>query len=105
VRTEAHDYEAGIIRLSIDQNEVGPKVAIPMITPLAGKCMIEVAMWQQLVGGKEFDNLHEEAVEPPPVPAGLLPPIDALAPFGVNRDASPPPNRRVLLITKVVRPT
>ena len=47
--TQADEIEARIVRLAINQNEIGPDMAVAVIIPLAGKCMVEISPWQRLV--------------------------------------------------------
>jgi hypothetical protein len=42
VRAEADKLKTGCVRLAVDQDEVGPDVAIAMIAPLAAERVIEI---------------------------------------------------------------
>jgi hypothetical protein len=51
MRAEAHEFEGRGVWLAINQNEVGPDMAVAMIVPLAGKPMIEIApRWRHVCG-------------------------------------------------------
>ena len=43
VRAEAHEIEMPGVGLAVDQNHVGPDVAVPMVLPLTGKRMVAMA--------------------------------------------------------------
>jgi hypothetical protein len=75
--SEPHEFEALCVRLSIDQNEIRPDVAIAKIFPLAGKHVIEVAPRQPLVVREEPHRFGKVSVEAAPIPTGFLSPIIA----------------------------
>ena len=43
MRAEPDKLKARVVRLAVDQDEVGPDVAITVIAPLAAQRMIEIA--------------------------------------------------------------
>ena len=43
MRAQPDKFEARVVRLAVDQDEVGPDVAIAVIAPLAAKRVIEIA--------------------------------------------------------------
>ncbi len=45
MRSEAHQFEADIVRLAADENGVGPDVAVTVVAPFAGQWMIEISVW------------------------------------------------------------
>ena len=45
VGTEAHKLEARVIRLAVDENEIGPDVAVAMIAPIAGQRVVDIPAW------------------------------------------------------------
>jgi hypothetical protein len=50
---EAHQLQGRGIRLSVNQHEVGPEVAIPVILPVAGQRVIAIPVWQPGIGCKQ----------------------------------------------------
>ena len=52
VGAESDKFETGRVRFAVDENEIGPNVAIAVIVPFAGQRVIEVATRQRLVGGR-----------------------------------------------------
>jgi len=42
VRAEPNKLEAGVVRLSINEDQIGPDVAVAVIAPLAAERMIEI---------------------------------------------------------------
>lgn len=73
--TEAYKLKIRVVRLALNENEVGPDVAVAMITPLARQRMIEGATGQGPVRGEHVHDLHQQAVELLAVPSRLLAPI------------------------------
>jgi hypothetical protein len=71
VRAEAHQIEVFVVRLAVNENEIGPDVAIAMIVPLAGQRMIDIAARQWRVGGKKVDDFHQQGIELLAEPAGF----------------------------------
>ena len=69
VRPKAHEFEAVIIRLAVDENEIRFDMAVAMIAPFAGKCVIEVPARQRRVGGEQVDDLHQPGIQIFAVPA------------------------------------
>ena len=53
MRAKAHQFEALVIRLAVDQNEIGPDVAVAVIVPFAGQWVIEIPARQRRVGGEQ----------------------------------------------------
>ncbi len=49
VRAEADKLKARLVRLAVNEDEVGPDVAIAVIAPLAAELVIEIPPWQRLV--------------------------------------------------------
>jgi len=48
----------------MDEHQVGPDVAIPVISPLARQRMIEGAARQRLIRGRKVQQLHQTGVQP-----------------------------------------
>ena len=49
VRAEADKLKARLVRLAVNEDEVGPDVAIAVIAPLATELVIEIPPGQRLV--------------------------------------------------------
>src|SRR5207237_9109802 len=78
VRTEAHQFQIFVVRLSVDENEVRPDVAVAVILPLATKPVIEIPARQWRIGREHGQRVHQEGIELLAVPAGLLASVIAL---------------------------
>ena len=60
VRAEPDKLKACIVRLAVDQDEVGPDVAIAVIAPLAAERMIEIAARQRLILRQHADRFEQQ---------------------------------------------
>ena len=69
MRAEADKLKAGLVRLAVDQNEVGLDVAVAVIVPFAGERVIEIPPGQRLVLRQQRDGFQEIAVEALAVPS------------------------------------
>ena len=58
MRAEAHEFEAVVIRLAVDENEIRPDVAVAVIAPFAGQWVIEIPARQRRVGGEQVNHIH-----------------------------------------------
>ena len=45
MRAKAHPFEACVIRLAVDRNEIRPDVAVAVVVPFAGQWVIEIPPW------------------------------------------------------------
>jgi hypothetical protein len=52
--SKAHEFEAVIVRLAVNENKIKHYVAVAVIAPFAGERTIEIPAWQRCVG----PNLH-----------------------------------------------
>lgn len=52
----------GIGRL-IDQDKVGPDMAITAVLPFSRQCMVSVTLFQRLIVGQGYQNGHQIDVE------------------------------------------
>jgi len=59
MRAKAYKFEALVIRLAVDQNEIRPDVAVAVIVPFAGQWVIEIPAWQWRVVGEQVHDLHQ----------------------------------------------
>jgi hypothetical protein len=71
MRAKAHKFEAVVIRLAVDENEIRPDVAVAVIAPFAGQWVIEIPVRQRRVGGEQVDYFHQYGVQLLAVPAGF----------------------------------
>jgi len=49
---ESHELEHIVVLLAIDENEIGFDVAVTVVCPLAGECVIPERDWQIFVGAE-----------------------------------------------------
>lgn len=54
MRAKAHEFEAVVIRLAVDENEIRSDVAVAMIAPFAGQQVIEIPAWQRRVAASRL---------------------------------------------------
>jgi hypothetical protein len=59
MRTETHELEIMVVWFPINQNEIGPDVAIAVITPLAREQVSEIATRQQCIRSQHIDGFHQ----------------------------------------------
>lgn len=52
VRTQTHQIKLLVVRLAVDQHQIGLDVTVSVILPLPGQTMVAIALWQRLIGGK-----------------------------------------------------
>jgi len=72
MRAKAHEFEAVVIRLAVDENEIRSDVAVAVIAPFAGQWVIEIATRQRRVGGEQVDNPHQQGVQLLAMPPGFF---------------------------------
>lgn len=72
VRSEAHEFERLGIRLAVDENEIGPDVAVPVIGPFTGQPVVEVAPGKGVVVGEQVHHRHQRGVEALAMPPRFL---------------------------------
>src|SRR5438270_8145310 len=63
VGAEPHQFEMIGVRLPVDQDQVGPDVAVPAIIPFAAERMIADTGWQNGVGCEQPHHRHQVIVE------------------------------------------
>src|ERR1700693_431288 len=83
VRAEADKVQARLVRLAVDQDEVGPDVAIAVIAPLAAERVIEIPPRQRLVLFPHRHGLPARGIEVLGAPPRLLPLVVAPEAAGV----------------------
>ncbi len=54
MRAQAHKFEALVIRLAVDQNEIRPEVAVAVIVPFAGQGVIEIPVGSGASAASKF---------------------------------------------------
>jgi len=52
--SQAHEFEAVVIRLAVDENKIRSDVAVAVIAPFAGQWVIEIVARQRRVGGSRL---------------------------------------------------
>src|SRR5260370_34840066 len=62
VRSEPDQFESTVVRLTIDEHQVGLDVTVAVILPLPGQRVIEIPMRQDFVRRNQVDGLHQEAI-------------------------------------------
>ncbi len=77
MRAEPDKLKGRIIRLAVDQNEVGSDVAVAVIAPLAAERMIEIPSRQWLVLRQDGDGFEKQDIEALGLPSGFLAPVIA----------------------------
>ena len=77
LRAEPDKLKTRIVRLSVDQDEVGADVAVAVIAPLATERVIEIAARQRLVLRQHGDGFEQGGIEALAVPSGFLAPVVA----------------------------
>jgi hypothetical protein len=50
MRAKAHEFEAVVIRLAVDENKIRSDVAVAVIAPFAGQWVIEIAACRRRAG-------------------------------------------------------
>jgi hypothetical protein len=68
---EAKKAKRCIVRLAVDQHEVGPEVAVAAVLPLADESMVAEPLRQWLVSGQQGERIGEHAMERRPERTGF----------------------------------
>ena len=68
MRTNAHKLK-DIVMLTVDQDEIGPDVAITMISPVTRQRMIGVAAGKGSILGQQEDGFIQKAIKSLAVPS------------------------------------
>jgi hypothetical protein len=77
MRPQTHQLKTGLVRLAVDQHEVGPDMAIAVITPLTRQRVIERTPGQSLIRRQDIDDFHKQAIQPLAVLPRFLAPVVA----------------------------
>lgn len=72
-----------VVWFPVNQNEIGPDMAIAVITPLARERVIEIAARQQCIRNQHIDGFHQNDIKFFAVPPGFLAFVVALEAIGV----------------------
>ena len=72
MRAEPDKLQAHVVRLAVDQDQVGSDVAVAVIAPLAAERVIEISPRQRLVLGQHSDGFEQLGVEAFAVPSGFF---------------------------------
>ena len=78
MRAQPHQIEVRRVRLSIDEHEVRPDVAVAVVGPVTGERVIEISARQLRIGLQQIDRMGEVSVERLAMPPGLLALVVAL---------------------------
>ena len=81
MRAEAYKFEAVVIWLAVDENEIRLDVAVAVIVPFSGEWVIEIPARQRRVSGEQVDELHQQGVSF--AAAGFFSPVVTLKAGGV----------------------
>lgn len=68
MRPEPDEFETVLVRLSVNQHQVGLDVTVAVIGPSAGERVVEIPTRERYVGGQLIDDGHQGVVERPAVP-------------------------------------
>ena len=68
MRTQPDKPQYFVIRLRVDQHQIGPDMAIAMAFPIAAQRMIAVAFGERLVGLQDRKYFAEQGIERPAMP-------------------------------------
>lgn len=72
MRPEPYKLENVFPYLTVDQHEIRPEMAIPMILPVACQRMIEIARWQGSICHEQTEDLLKKLIHRIPVARALL---------------------------------
>src|SRR5437764_11689191 len=73
VRAETDKLKARVVRLAVDQDQVGPNVAIAVVAPVATERVIEIPPRQRFIRRQHRHGLQQRGIEKLAVPSGFLP--------------------------------
>jgi hypothetical protein len=63
MRPKTHEFEAGGIGLPIDQHEIRPNMAVPMILPFSRQLVVDMATQQRLIRRQQIDHFHQKGIQ------------------------------------------
>eukprot|EP01012_Entosiphon_sulcatum_P034746 TRINITY_DN44123_c0_g1_i1.p1 TRINITY_DN44123_c0_g1~~TRINITY_DN44123_c0_g1_i1.p1 ORF type:complete len:136 (+),score=4.50 TRINITY_DN44123_c0_g1_i1:270-677(+) len=93
MRSETHELQHGVIRLAVNQHQVGLDVTVPVVFPVAGEGVVTVLLGQRLVIRQGCDDGNEIARQRLTMRAFGFAFIIAFEPAGLfNRPHSDPPS-------------
>jgi hypothetical protein len=75
MRAEPDKLKGHIIRLAVNQNEVGSDVAVAVIAPLAAERVIEIPSRQWLALRQDGNGFEKQGIEALGPPSGFLAPV------------------------------
>jgi hypothetical protein len=58
MRSKSDPFQPGFVRLAVNQNEIGPDVAVAVIAPFSRQGVIEETSRRNSIVGKEIDRLR-----------------------------------------------
>ena len=71
VGTETHQLQHVLAGFSVDEDQIGPDVTIPMILPFSRQRVIAVPLAERPVLGERFQHLDQDGIERGAVSAPL----------------------------------
>jgi hypothetical protein len=63
VRPEADEVEVLFVELAVDQDQIGPDMAVAVISPLSAQRVVEQATRQGCVSRESIDDVQQGGVE------------------------------------------
>jgi len=74
---EPDQIQVFVVGFSVDKDQVGLDMAIPVVVPVAGEPVVVILARQWRIGCEEVDRLHEDGIEGFSVSPRLLAPVIA----------------------------
>lgn len=87
MRAKTNELQRFVIRLAIDQHQVGFKVTVAKIFPFAGKRVVAGALGKTCIFYEQFDDLQERFIESGVMFTALFAPV---VPLELRSALNPP---------------
>ena len=81
---EPDEVQVFVVGFSVDEDQVGPDMAIAVVAPVAGKPVVVIPARQGRIGRNEVYYLHEDGIEGLAVSPQLFPAVVAPEAFRVS---------------------
>ena len=81
---EADEFEAVVVWLSVDQDQVGADVAVAVVGAVAGQGVVDVAAGEGGVGGQQVNHFGQERIQFFTQEPGFFTAVVALEAAGVS---------------------
>ena len=82
--TKAHQVEISFVWFAVNQDEIGPDVAIAVIGPFTTKRVVGICDGEPHVIGQEVDSFHQSGIQYFPMPPCFFPFIVVFELLGVS---------------------